>query len=216
MEGRAGGHFDYDSAAERSAVVGMLARLHRATSVVESIARRIDLGLPGRNHLESALLELDRTWTGGPFSEPARQALASRALEVAEMLGIFDRLSREVAGLGSPWVVTHGEPHSVNVMRTVAGNMLVDWDTVALAPPERDLWMFIGDTDDAPAYVEATGHRPERVAIDFFRLMWDFADLAAYVAVLRAPHRQSEDTLTAYEGLTRCVRIRDRWPALSA
>ena len=28
------------------------------------------------------------------------------------------------------------------------GHVLVDWDTVALAPPERDLWMVMGETDD--------------------------------------------------------------------
>ena len=32
---------------------------------------------------------------GGPFSEPARQALAGHASDVAELLALFDRLSRE-------------------------------------------------------------------------------------------------------------------------
>ena len=39
--------------------------------------------------------------------------------------------------------MTHGEPHAGNVMRTDEGRLLVDWDTVALAPPERDLWMLV-------------------------------------------------------------------------
>ena len=45
------------------------------------------------------------------------------------------------------WVVTHGEPHPVNVMQTDAGRVLIDWDTVAIAPPERDLWMVICGTE---------------------------------------------------------------------
>ena len=66
------------------------------------------------------------------------------------------------------------------------------------------------------AYAEASGHPPDRVALDLFRLMWDLADLAAFSHVLRAPHRDGEDTATAYEGLLSCVAIRDRWTSLLA
>jgi spectinomycin phosphotransferase len=215
VEGQAGRHFEYDTPEERSVVVTMLAQLHQATSAVESVARRIDLRLPGRGRLESAVREVDETWSGGPYSEAARQALARHASEVAELLGLFDRLSREVARRRTRWVVTHGEPHAVNLLQTDVGQMLVDWDTVALAPPERDLWMLVGDTrDDATSYADATGHQPDQVAMNFFRLTWDLADLAAYTDVLRSPHRASDDTAKAFEGLTKCVAIRDQWVTL--
>jgi spectinomycin phosphotransferase len=217
LEGRAGLFGEYGTADERTAVVTMFARLHQATSAVDSIARRIDLSLPGRGYLESGLQEVNRTWSGGPFSEPARQALARHVSDVAELLGLFDRLSRYVATRSSKWVVTHGEPHAVNLIRTDVSHMLVDWDTVALAPPERDLWMLVGDAeDDATTYVNTTGHEPDRVAMDFFRLTWDLGDLAAYTHVLRSPHSNSEDTVKAFEGLTKCVAIRDQWAALLA
>jgi spectinomycin phosphotransferase len=223
VEGQAGQFGDYGTAEERAAVVTMFARLHEATSAVDSVARRIDHHQPGRRYLESGLREVDRTWSGGPFSEPARQALAEHAADLAELLRLFDRLSRDVAGRSIKWVVTHGEPHAANLIRTNVGRMLVDWDTVALAPPERDLWMLLGDTGDdgtahaaATTYADATGHEPDGVAMDFFRLMWDLGDLAAYTHVLRSPHRESEDTVKAYDGLTKCVAIRDRWAALLA
>jgi len=223
VEGRAGRFGEYGIAEERTAVVTMFARLHRATSAVDSVARRIDLRLAGRGYLESGLRAVNQTWSGGPFSEPARRALAGHASEVAELLVLFDRLAIDVARRSTEWVVTHGEPHAVNLIRTDAGLMLVDWDTVALAPPERDLWMLMGDTgDDATAdadattYADLTGHWPDPVVMDFFRLMWDLGDLAAYTNELRSPHRHSEDTEKAYLGLTKCVAIRDRWAALLA
>lgn len=217
VEGQAGRFGEYGTAEERAAVVKMFARLHQATSAVESIARRIDLHVPGRRYLESGLQEVSQTWSGGPFSEPARDALAKHASDVAELLDLFDRLSRSVATRSSKWVITHGEPHAVNLIRTDASQVLVDWDTVALAPPERDLWMLVGDTGgDAATYANLTGHEPDQVAMDFFRLTWDLGDLAAYTHVLRSPHRHSEDTVKAYEGLTKCVAIRDRWAALLA
>ena len=217
VDGRAGRHFEYDTPEERAAVLAMFAQLHQATSAVDSVARTIDLDLPGRGHLVSGLQAMSQTWSGGPFSEPARQALASHASEVAELLGLLDRLSREVAMRSSEWVVTHGEPHAVNVIRTDVSHWLVDWDTVAVAPAERDLWMLVGDTgDDATAYADATGHQPDQLALDFFRLMWDLKDLAEYTLVLRSPHSENDDTVMAYKGLTKCVAIRDRWAALLA
>jgi spectinomycin phosphotransferase len=204
----------HETADERIAVVSMLAELHEATPAVRSVARKIDLGLQGRRQLDSGLQEVDRTWVGGPFSEPARRALAGRASEVGELLALADRLSVDVARRSTSWVVTHGEPHARNVMRIDGSPMLIDWDTVALAPPERDLWMLMSEiTDEATTYTNATGHDLDQVAANFFRLAWDLGDLAAYLDVLRSPHRETEDTVTAYDRLTKCVTIRDRWAA---
>jgi spectinomycin phosphotransferase len=217
VDGRVGRHFEYETPEERTAVIAMFARLHQATSAVDSIARTIDLDLPGRDHLVSGLKAVSQRWSGGPFSEPARQALAGRASEVAELLALLDRLVPEVARRSTDWVVTHGEPHPLNVIWTDASQWLVDWDTVAVAPAERDLWMLVGDTgDDATAYADETGQQPDQLALDFFRLMWDLKDLAEYIHVLRSPHGENDDTLMAYKGLTKCVAIRDRWAALLA
>jgi spectinomycin phosphotransferase len=98
-------------------------------------------------------------------------------------------------------------------MRAATGHMLVDWDTVALAPPERDLWWLAGESDDVAAYADLTGRQLDHEAMDFFRLAWDLADLAEYLTVLRSPHVENEDTLDAYEGVTRCMPSRDEWLA---
>lgn len=208
------GRFGHYEAAERPAILAMLADLHQATPAVASVARRADLDLAGRPRLEEALRELDQTWTGGPFAEPARLALTQHAADVAELLALTARLATEVATRTADWVVTHGEPHGGNVMRTGGSHVLIDWDTVALAPPERDLWMLVGDgTDDASVYTDLTGHQLDQSAVDFFRLAWDLEDLSAFTSVLRSPHRHSADTAWAYRGVTTCVAIRDRWAA---
>jgi spectinomycin phosphotransferase len=184
---------------------------------LDSVARRIDLELPGRGRLEGALRELDQPWLGGPLSESARQAVARHASDVAELLALYDRLSADVARGSADWVVTHGEPHAANMMRTDESHVLLDWDTVALAPRERDLWMLMDETaEDATVYTDATGHQVDEVAVDFFRLTWDLADIAAFADVLRLPHRHSEDTVRAYDNLTHCLAIRDRWAGLLA
>jgi spectinomycin phosphotransferase len=211
VDGEPGRYGEYN-VAERTAVFDMLARLHASTPAVDSTAARIGLQIPGRHHLEAALRGLDQTWVGGPFSEPARAGLARHASTVVELLGLADSLSADVERRGAGWVITHGEPHAANVMRTAGGYVLVDWDTVALAPPKRDLWMVAGDAaDGSEAYTRTTGHQLDDVAVDFFRLTWDLKDLAEYLSLLRSPHRRTSDTTHAVEFVRQCASIRDPW-----
>lgn len=198
------GRFGHSDPEERVAVAALLAELHSRTPVAEVHARSRGVGFPERTHIEAGLRELDRPWVGGPFAEPARHALAAGAARITDLLARTDRLAAGVEARGAGWVVTHGEPHAGNVMRTADGRRaLVDWDTVALAPPERDLWMLVDTIDDGPAnaYASATGRRLDHDALQFFRLTWDLKDLAEHLNVLRAPHRETEDTTRAYEGL---------------
>ena len=197
------GRFGHADPEERVAVAALLAELHLTSRVAGAHARGRGVGFPERTHIEAGLRELDRPWVGGPFAEPARHVLAGSADHITDLLARTDRLAAGVEARGAGWVVTHGEPHAGNVMRTTAGRALVDWDTVALAPPERDLWMLVDTLDDEAAqlYASATGRRLDPEALEFFRLTWDLKDLAEHLNVLRAPHRETEDTTRAYEGL---------------
>jgi spectinomycin phosphotransferase len=215
VEGESGQFGWIADADERRDVVAMIAELHRATAAVGSVVRSAGLDLPGRHHLEAALQELDEPWSGGPLSEPARQAVRDSASELAELLTLADRLAAEAARHGGEWVVTHGEPHAGNVMRTGERRVLVDWDTIALAPPERDLWMLVaGGADAADLYSRATGTRLDEAALDYFRLAWDLSDLAEYLNVLRSPHKEDDDTVWGYEALRGAAAIRDGWTTL--
>jgi spectinomycin phosphotransferase len=143
LSGTAGRWGQPRSARERAAIVDMLAALHASTPTVAAGAPRVIRLLPGRERLDAALRELARPWPGGPFSEPARALLTGAQDQVRGMLETFDRLARAVQA--NDLVITHGEPHPANVMRVGTRRMLIDWDTVGLAPPERDLWLVIGD-----------------------------------------------------------------------
>ncbi|WP_424088611.1 phosphotransferase [Micromonospora citrea] len=199
---------------DRADVVDLLARLHRLTPVVAGVAGRADLVLPDRERLHEALRDLDREWTGGPYAERARMLLAAHAGHVGRLLADFDRRVERVRRTASDWVVTHGEPHPGNVLRTPAGLRLVDWDTVLLAPPERDLWMvtpafarMLGaepadDGDDLLArWSRATGRTVDPAALALYPSWWRLADIASYAAELRAPHGDGEDPAAALRHL---------------
>jgi spectinomycin phosphotransferase len=210
-----GAAFFHETAEDRRAVLALLAELHRATPAVAEPARTAGLAVDGRDGLESALDDLDEPWRSGPFAEPAQAVVAAGRDDVRELLALADRLVADVASRAVPHVITHGEPHVNNVLRAGSERLLIDWDTVGLAPPERDLWMLVDDGGDLDrVYSEATGYEPDERALTFYRLAWDLSDLASYLGALRAPHERSEDTERALRRVTECVRSRAQWAAL--
>jgi spectinomycin phosphotransferase len=199
VDGRTCGRFGWeDSPEERVHVVRMLAELHRNTRVAQPFAQLRHLDLPYRPRLEAALRELDRVWTGGPLSEPTRDLLARHASELQRLLEAFDRLAGRVALGGDDFVITHGEPHAGNVMRTVDKVLLVDWDTVGFAPPERDLWLF---ADDLALYADAGGRKIDITAIALYRLRWELDDIATFTSQFRSAHALTTDTEKAWFSL---------------
>jgi spectinomycin phosphotransferase len=103
---------------ERLRLVRLLAELHRSERMVAPALPRRGLEVPGRQSLDAALQSLDRPWDGGPLSEAGRRQLASHAEDIADWLAILDRLASAVDGRGSESVITHGEPHPGNLIRT--------------------------------------------------------------------------------------------------
>jgi spectinomycin phosphotransferase len=175
-------------------LVGMLARLHASTPVVGGLPPR-GLDLPGRDGLEEALDDLHHRWDGGPLSEPARVELAGHRDLVLRWLDELDRLAGRLGGAGPALVVTHGEPHPGNLIGTGGGLTLVDWDTVALARPERDLWMIADLAGGALVvrYEEESGVALDPEALVAYRRLWALSDLVAYTRQLRREHQRSAD-----------------------
>lgn len=182
---------------ERSEVLHMLARLHQVDTT--SVQLRTDAPFPERAVIEAALHELGNPWKGGPYSEPARAWFSEHAQRLTGQLKQFDRLSE--ACTNRQLVITHGEPHPGNVMRHEGTLLLIDWDTVAFAPPERDLWL-IGADGLLDEYLNLTGVDIDESALALYRLAWDLSDVAAYIDQFRSPHVANADSNDAWHSLT--------------
>lgn len=180
-----------------------LGRLH-AAPIPAGLPRRDDLAIPSRASLEQALGNLDVPWNVGPFGERTRSVVRPRAEELRRRLLAYDEAADRTRLAPEPWVVTHGEPHRANVIVGERADVhLVDWDTVLLAPRERDLRMVLDDEGTGwDEYVAEAGPvvlRPE--VLDLYRAWWDLAEVAIYVRQFRAAHDETEDTRVAWEGL---------------
>ena len=209
VDGRPGRWGDPLDAAAAETLVAMLGALHASapppSSAAGAIAQR-GLDVPRRTELDAALDAVSSPWDGGPLSELARQALADHVDDIQRSLASLDRAAAELADDRAATAITHGEPHPGNLIHTDAGIALVDWDTVAVARPERDLWML---ADVRPQvverYEELTGIAIDRDALVAHRLLWAMADVAAFTVLLRGEHHRAIDTERSLVGLRRIL-----------
>lgn len=189
-----GAHSDWgpwEKPEERDEVAELLHRLHAKTPQLAS-PRRDDLSVQARAGLEDALAGIGRPWRSGPFAEPLRELVASRAAELGRRLAAFDELAVRVAADPAAWVVTHGEPHRGNTIRTPDGRLhLVDWDTTLLARRERDL-IWVSDEDGD--------------AFRLYREWWTLSDIAVFVTKLRRRHRETEQSAATFRVVAENLR----------
>lgn len=187
--------------AQRHALLEVLSRLHQATGSVAITAREAAVELGERATLERALAEVRQPWGGGPYSEAARQAMLAHQSDVEYLVEAFDKLANQVRQHARRMVITHGEPHPANVMQSTDGKLLLlDWDTVGLAPPERDLWWLEADA-------HAAGRAMDEAAMRLYRLRWQLDDLAYALSRLRAAHSDDIEAQLSSTTLARSVEV---------
>ncbi len=214
VDGTPGSWGDAMTSADLAAVTGMLARLHAVREDPGEVPVRA-LELPNRAVVETSLRERAEPWPTGPYGEPTRALVNNHAASLAKALDTFDELTAELTFSAGELVITHGEPHSGNLIRADNGLLLIDWDMVGLALPERDLWWIVSDSGaEAARYAQLTGRAVDETALSSYRLRWDLADLAEFLPWFRGPHEGSADAETAWRGLADIVaRLAGRYPA---
>lgn len=178
----------------RGQALAMIAVLHRSTPAVRDLAPVHVPGFTDRDGLDAFLLDPGRPWHGGPFSAGAQRLAAARAADIARLTAAFDRLVETTAPARADPVITHGEPHPGNVMRVDGRLVLIDWDTVALAAPERDIALVADGPADVDRYQEAAGRTVDPALVTLYRLRWYLDDVSSAVSMFRSPHRDTADT----------------------
>jgi spectinomycin phosphotransferase len=202
----------YPSTALRWAALDMVAALHQATAWVADVAPLREVAVGHREGLNAFLHDPAKAWDGGPFSEGAQQLFAEHWAELADVVAGFDHLVERITPGADGLVVTHGEPHPANVMRVSDGVVLIDWDTVGLAPPERDLWLVVEEgSGDTERYEAVTGRRINPAAMVLYRLRWYLDDIASAVRLFRHAHDRTPDTERWWEELASRLAALASW-----
>ena len=167
----------------------------------------------GEGDLEAFLADPTVPWDAGPFSEPARARFAERAGDLERLVAGFVALVDRTAPARSHPVITHGEPHPGNLMSVEDRLVLIDWDTVALAAPERDLALIVTDDEDIDRYRQAGGRAVHGDVITLYRLRWYLDDLASAMRLFRRPHRDNADTRRWSDGVAPQLEQLSSWRA---
>jgi spectinomycin phosphotransferase len=195
----------------------VVARLHAATppNPQPDEPATEDFIIPHQQALEDALSELATTWTGGPYAEPARARLREYADGVCALMALYEHLARQAASSRADWVLTHGEPSGPNLLRGTDGRLhLVDWDTVLLAPRERDLWQLRSTPAGLRAYESTTGTLLDEQRMRLYEAWYALAEIAVYLAVFRSPHVGDANDSTSWRNFLAFLPTAGRWPEL--
>ena len=158
-----------------------------------------------RDELEGILASgLDTSWDGGPFGQDTRVSLQEKRTGLLTLLGRFDVLAARAVGHRQGWVVTHGEPHTANVLWSAGGPRLVDWESLRVAPRERDLRWVLRDADGAEplsAYLATTGldlatsgiESDVDDMVELFDLEWTLWEVGQHAVRFSAEHPGDDD-----------------------
>ncbi len=203
VAGRSGNFSDPLTSIFAAELIGMLCSLHAAPLAGGDGGVGVETFLlPGRARFEQALAERDDAdgWPG-PYGERLRPLLARHAEGVERVLREHDRLVAAAGPQTERLVLTHGEPHPGNLIRTLDGLVLVDWDTALLAPPERDVWLLDDRTDGQASaeYVARSGRPLSPELLARYRLAWALTDLAVFVELLRYTPETTADTAWSWD-----------------
>ncbi|GHJ33659.1 hypothetical protein TPA0910_80920 [Streptomyces hygroscopicus subsp. sporocinereus] len=172
-------------------VEAALATLHRATPPpgVRHWTPRVGPGFAGELRARTA-----RPWTSGPLAEEARAVLAAHDAAIARWTVRYLELADLARTRRDLWVPTHGEPHNDNQVVGECGLKLVDWESLAVAPPERDY-------ADLLAAGAGDRLRPDPAMVELFALDWRLSEIVEYARCFAAPHTGTDDDRTALEDL---------------
>ena len=165
----------------------LLARLHAApppaTALPWTCEAEPDLGDRLRDLLQ-------RAWAD-PLGPAARELVVEHLAQV----GAWSREHARVLALADPatYVVTHGEPHRRNQWIARGRTFLIDWESLRLAPRERDLATLVHEGRDVD-------HDPQMVRL--FDLEWRLGEIWSFAQWLQGPHAGDHDDRIALGGLT--------------
>jgi spectinomycin phosphotransferase len=133
---------------------------------------------------------LQQPWRA-PLGPSARELVVDHLAQV----GGWAREHARLCDLADPtsYVVTHGEPGVHNQWLARGRTWLLDWESLLLAPRERDLATMVHEGRDVD-------HDPSMVRL--FDLEWRLSEIWSFAVWLQGPHIGDADDHAALGGLT--------------
>ena len=192
-----------DATADPQQLISMIIALHAAGPDIADLTPIDDLRIRDRPTLEAVLADAG-TRGDGPYAAAFADLVRKHRTQICEAFTFYDAMAASLGEEQQTWVITHGEPKANNTLITASGPVLVDWDTVQLAPPARDVWM----TGSVDHYTAVTGRQVPAEQLEFYRLRWELDDLCSFGSWFAGSHRKTADTELGWRGVVEiCQRL---------
>jgi spectinomycin phosphotransferase len=138
--------------------------------------------------------------------------LRTKRDEISHLVGRAETLAAVLKTRPQPFIVCHADIHAANVLIDASGHLyIVDWDTLTLAPKERDL-MFVGGgqfVNKRSAQEEETlfyqGYGPAQIdesTLAYYRYERIVQDIAAYCEQILLTDEGGKDREEGLQQLT--------------
>lgn len=175
-----------------------IARLHTADMppILAQGLPREQFAPTWRAQVRGYLADAERADPSDPVAAAVTDLLRAQRPTIADLLDRADRLARLLQADTPPLVLCHGDAHAGNLLIDDSDRLyLVDWDTLILAPKERDLMFigggqgFVGVTPAEEAARFYAGYGPAAIdqrALAYYRAERIIQDIAAFCAQLLA------------------------------
>ncbi|ACZ31032.1 aminoglycoside phosphotransferase [Xylanimonas cellulosilytica DSM 15894] len=172
------------AATDKVVTATMLERLHAVDPTALGVTLPSWQPVAGPDLPDRVATAVREPWSHGPYGERSREAVVAALDDIARWTARYGELGR--IARTRRWVPTHGEPGSHNQMITPSGTVLVDWETLRLAPAERDLRAL---------------NRGDRLMLELFDVEWRLDEISQYATWFAGPHGDTADDRTAFEDL---------------
>lgn len=144
--------------------------------------------------------------------DQARILFASEKSDILATLRDLESLLERVDAIQYEQALTHGDLKPENFIKEHNGNLhIIDWNKVAVAPPERDLVNFIGERFELflARYVQVW-ERPPKLYVELFEYyvyflkLWSVADYGSWLLLEKADLVEKQH---AWQELQQCLPI---------
>lgn len=201
------------SAAQWVAFGAALRRFHDTTfpAALTAGIPREDFSPRWRNLVRATLRRIQRQAYSDPVAAETAAFLNSKRAETLALAARAGRLARALAAQALPFILCHADMHGWNLLLTAGEEFyIVDWDTLLLAPRERDL-MFIGsglmgggrsEQEETTLFYQGYGQAsPLREALAYYRAERIVEDIAVFCQQIFAGQAGEQDRRQALEYL---------------
>lgn len=168
-------------------LVALLAAVHAMTPNVKTEIPQEDFALPWKAHLEALLQQALAEPSATTVQAQLGTLLQSYELQIRLDWVALKEMVQECRNAIWKAVITHGDAKGDNTLIGDDGTVyLIDWDTMLLAPPERDGWFHLANNEFRADFLRIyrqtfSDYAPHPLFVQFYLFRRFFEDIYGYL-----------------------------------